>query len=184
MTAPAAIAAVVAGFTLPPSMARDGYALREECDDDVPFLRALYATTRTAEMAASGWTDSESQAFLAQQFGAQRSHYRTRIAGCRFAVIERNGMPVGRLYLQPRDTHVHIVDITVSPDMRGKGLGTAILQAVIDRTEIEALGVGLVVDRANPALALYLKLGFRSSGGTGVRLELEYPSRSARPIYS
>lgn len=167
----------LAAFALPASLAADGYALRDECDDDVPFLRALYATTRQAEMAAAaGWSDVQKLAFLAQQFAAQRADYRTRIADCRFAVIERDGTPIGRLYLQRRVAHLHIVDITLLPVVRGRGLGSAILQAVIERARTVGYGVGLVAERGNPALNLYRRLGFIALDETDLHVELKYPA--------
>lgn len=171
----------VATFALPIGLARDGYALREESDSDLPFLQALYATTRQVEMAViSAWSDMQKLAFLAQQFRAQREHYRTRIADCRFAVIERRGTPMGRLYLQTRATHVHVVDITLLTEARGRGLGTAILQAVIDTAHAGGYGVSLVVERGNPALHLYQRLGFTPLHETDLHIELACTPTSTR----
>lgn len=164
----------VATFALPAGLVRNGYALRDENDRDVLFLQILYATTRQTEMAAiSGWGMAQKQLFLAQQFAAQRSHFRTRIAGCRFMVIERHGLPIGRLYLQPCKSRIHVVDIALLPEARGNGLGTAILQAVIDWATVDEHRVSLVVERGNPAFNLYRRLDFVLVRETEMYMELE-----------
>ena len=71
-------------FQLPASLLSEGFALRPETEDDVPFLLRLYSTTREEELASvSGWTAEEKVKFLEMQFQAQRKHYREQIANCR-----------------------------------------------------------------------------------------------------
>ncbi len=161
-------------FTLPAALLRDGYALRPETDADIPFLKRLYASTREDELAQTGWPDAQKHAFLEHQFAAQRSHYRTYIAGCAFDLLEHNGEPVGRLYLEERAARLHIVDIALMPQSRGSGLGTAILQGVIDAARAQGKAVGIFVETFNPALRLYQRLGFRQFGEQGVYLEMEW----------
>jgi GNAT superfamily N-acetyltransferase len=160
-------------IALPAVLDAEGYALRPETDADLPFLSTLYASTRETELAAMRqWTAAQTQAFLAQQFFAQRHHYRTQIAGCAFWVIERGGTPIGRLYLQERVTQWHVVDIALLPDWRGKGIGTALIHAVIAAARDQAKAVGLFVDRRNIALRLYRRLGFVEIGATAFHLEM------------
>ena len=68
-------------------------------DEDLPFVEALYASTRAAEMALTGWPPEQQRAFLAQQHRAQHHHYRAYHAGAEWLIIERDGAPIGRLYL-------------------------------------------------------------------------------------
>jgi ribosomal protein S18 acetylase RimI-like enzyme len=60
----------------------------------------------------------------------------------------------------------YIDSIGVSPDRQGKGVGSALLRAVIDEyVNKHGQTLGLLVDEANPAAKrLYLKLGFKSAG--------------------
>ena len=160
-------------FEMPAALASLGFAVRPETDDDVPFLMALYVSTRTEELAPVPWTAAQKVAFLAGQFHAQRQHYRTHIPACAFLVIERNGAPVGRLYLEPRQTQLHLVDVALTPDQRGAGVGTALLKALIERAHREGKAVGIFVEHFNPALRLYRRLGFTEIQDTGVYLEME-----------
>jgi ribosomal protein S18 acetylase RimI-like enzyme len=88
-------------------------------------------------------------------------------------VIERRGAPAGRLYLEARVTQIHMVDIALLPELRGAGVGSTILQAVIDLAAAEGKGVGIFVERFNPALRLYQRFGFSEIADSGVYLEME-----------
>lgn len=169
-------------FELPAALLREGYALRPEAEDDLPFLERLYASTREAEMAQlSDWTAEQKQAFLAGQFAAQRYHYRHYFPESRFDVLTRHGEPAGRLYLETRVTRLHIIDIALLPAWQGKGLGTAVLKALIEAARDCGRGVGIFVERFNPALRLYRRLGFAEIGGDDVYLEMEWTTGAEQP---
>jgi GNAT superfamily N-acetyltransferase len=166
-------------FELPAALSRDGFALRPEAEGDIPFLVELYASTREAELAAVPWTPEQKRAFLLQQFEAQRRDYRTRLEGCVFDVIERGGEPIGRLYLHARGCALHVVDISLAPIWRGRGVGGAILEAVIASAHADGLAVGIFVEKYNPALSLYRRLGFVEIADHGVYLEMERAPKPA-----
>jgi ribosomal protein S18 acetylase RimI-like enzyme len=130
---------------------------RPETDADLPFVAALYASTRADELAATGWPDEMRAAFLEQQHRAQHAHYRAVHPDGEWLLVERGGAPVGRLYLAAQDDMLLIVDISLLPAMRGTGLGTAILTDVL---AAEARPVQLHVERTNRARRLYERLGF------------------------
>lgn len=135
-----------------------GISYRTMTDDDLPFVAALYATTRAEEVAATGWPEAMQAAFLAQQHRAQHAHYRGTWPNGEWLIIERAGTPVGRLYLAEELGKRLIVDISLLPEARGAGLGTAILS---DLLAAEAMPVELHVQRLNPARRLYERFGFR-----------------------
>jgi len=162
-------------FALPAALLSQGYALRPETDDDLPFLKRLYATTRESELAMVPWNDEQRDAFLAHQFAAQRHHYRTYIEHCRFDVLERHGEPLGRLYLEDRPTRLHIVDIALMPETRNQGLGTALLEALQVAGRAGNRGVGIMVEQFNTAaLRFYQRLGFVQIEDHGMHLEMEW----------
>ncbi|HXQ13471.1 MAG TPA: GNAT family N-acetyltransferase [Caulobacteraceae bacterium] len=161
-------------FALPAALQARGFALRPETDADLGFLSRLYASTREAELAPFPWSAEQKAAFLAQQFQAQRRHYRDTIDGCAFEVIEHDGEPVGRLYLEPRASHLNLVDIALLPAWRGQGVGAAILEALQDAARAGSRGVIAFVEKTNPALRLYHRLGFAAIADHGVYLEIEW----------
>ena len=54
------------------------------------------------------------------------------------------------------------LSVAVQPEYRGRGVGTALLRALISRgTEVGYRAMSLSVDARNPALRLYERLGFQ-----------------------
>jgi ribosomal protein S18 acetylase RimI-like enzyme len=161
-------------FALPAALIAQNYRLRAERDDDIPFLMALYASTREAELAPVPWSAEQKAAFLASQFEAQRVHYRKFFPATAFDVIERDGVPVGRLYVDVRVTHIHVIDIALLPGVRGQGVGTALMRALQDYARDLAMGLDLFVEKFNPALRLYRRLGFAGIADHDVQIEMEW----------
>ena len=83
---------------LPPLNLED-VRLRLAEEADYAFLRALYRQVRAAELAPVPWSEAEKHAFCDSQFALQDQHYRKHYAHSAFFVIERAGLPIGRLYL-------------------------------------------------------------------------------------
>ena len=167
-------------FSLPAALASQGYALRPETEADIPFLLRLYASTREEELAPIPWSAEQKQAFLEMQFAAQRRHYYSYIPDCAFDIIEKNGAPAGRLYLEARRTQLYVVDIALMPEHRGQGLGGAIMAALQARAAAQGKGVGIMVEKFNPALRLYRRLGFVEVADREVYLEMEWLPETAR----
>ena len=134
-----------------------GISYRPMTDDDLPFVAALYATTRAEEVAATGWPPPMQAAFLEQQHRAQHRHYRATHPQGEWLLIERAGEPIGRLYLAEELGQLLVVDISLLPAARGSGLGTAILT---DLLAGETRPVALHVQRTNRARRLYERFGF------------------------
>jgi ribosomal protein S18 acetylase RimI-like enzyme len=161
-------------FSLPAALSSCGYGLRPETEDDLPFLLRLYGSTREEELKAIPWSAEQKQAFLASQFQAQRHHYTNYIPACTFEVLTLAGEPVGRLYLEPRQGQLYIVDIALMPERRGQGLGSAIMRALQATARLSGRGVGIMVEKFNPALRLYRRLGFTDVADHEVYLEMEW----------
>lgn len=161
-------------FVLPEALLSTGLALRPETDDDLPFLMQVFASTRADELALVPWTQDQKDAFLVHQFGAQRYHYRTYFPDAAFDVLERNGRAIGRLYVDERQTRIHIVDIALMPESRGGGVGTALLSAIQDYAATRGKGVDIFVERMNPAKTLYDRMGFKVIREEEIYLEMDW----------
>jgi ribosomal protein S18 acetylase RimI-like enzyme len=162
---------------IPEKLARAGIGLRPEVPSDDAFLLALYRSTREHELAMlPHWDEAAKAAFIAQQFAAQRHHYRGVIENCSFDVIERKGAPIGRLYVQERQTQLHIVDIALMPEERGRGVGQALLESLIREASVAGKATGIFVESYNPARRLYERLGFTPIGEQSVYVEMERPA--------
>jgi ribosomal protein S18 acetylase RimI-like enzyme len=136
--------------------------LRPATPADRAFLLELYASTRAAELALLPWDDATKRAFVEQQFTAQDVHYRRHYGDAAFDVVELAGEPAGRLTVLRGTEDIRIVDIALLAAFRGRGIGTALLQAVLDEAGASERSVSIGVEVTNPARALYARLGFEA----------------------
>jgi len=149
-------------LAIPPALSERGFVLRPETEADVPFLLRLYISTRWEELAqVADWTEAQKIAFLESQFAAQRSYYLSHYASAAFDVLEAQGVPAGRLYLDRQADTLLIVDIALLPEWCGRGIGTALLEAMFAEARLSGKGVTISVEKFNPAQRLYRRLGFR-----------------------
>ncbi len=151
-----------------------GLAYRPMTDRDLPFVAALYATTRADEMAGSGWPAEMQRAFLDQQHRAQHHHYRTFHPDAEWLIVEREGADLGRLYVEESADRFLLIDISLLPESRGTGIGGAILADLLDLARARAKPVSLHVERSNRARRLYVRLGFRLVEDNGLYLRMEW----------
>lgn len=142
--------------------------LRPETDADLDFLCALYGSTREEELAQTEWSREQKNAFIRMQFQAQRSHYLTHYPGATFDVIEVDGERAGRLYVHRGEESVRIVDVALQPNVRGRGIGTSLLRALIAEVLPTGKKLSIHVEKFNPAMRLYQRLGFRKVNEHGV----------------
>lgn len=147
---------------------------RPETDADEVFLRGLYAGTRAPELVLIPWDDAAKAAFLRQQFDAQRIHYRREFPQADFDVLLHGGSPLGRLYLDRSGPEWRLLDIALVPDMRGQGLGTALLCGILAEAGAAGRPVLLHVEAFNPARRLYDRLGFLPLAGDGIYLPMAW----------
>ncbi len=142
---------------------------RQITDQDMGFLSRLYRSTREAELAQVSWGEAEKQAFCQMQFEAQHSHYHKHYPDALWLMIEQKGSPIGRLYLERWPKEHRIIDIALMPEARGQGIGAALLQDLqTDAAADGSRGIGIHVEKANPAMALYHRLGFVTIEEKGV----------------
>jgi ribosomal protein S18 acetylase RimI-like enzyme len=156
-----------------------GIAYRPITDDDLPFLGALYASTRAEEVAMTGWPPEMQGQFLAQQFDAQHRHYMRHYPDAEWLIVERGGEPIGRLYIEEWSTQIRIIDISLMTESRGRGLGAAILEDMLEMARSAGKSVSIHVEKNNPARHLYDRLGFAAVEDKGVYDMLEWrPDRT------
>ena len=148
--------------------------LRPERDADREFLCALYGSTRADELAQVPWSEAEKERFVRFQFETQRRFYREQYPGATFEIIEVDGAPAGRLYVVEWSREIRLMDVALLPAYRGRGIGTTLLHDLQTRAAAAGKPLSIHVERFNPALRLYQRLGFRALEDKGVYLLLEW----------
>ena len=141
---------------------------------DEAFLFSVYASTRTDEMARVDWNAEQQEAFLRMQFRAQSQFYVENYPGAEFQVITLNDQPIGRLYVHRRADEIRIMDIALLPEFRGQGIGSTLLQNILERGKNLNLPVTIHVEQFNPAIRLYQRMGFQPKEDKGVYLLMEW----------
>jgi len=130
-------------------------------DGDQPFLCELYAGTRADEMIVVDWPEAQKTTFLTMQFDAQHRYYQEQFPAASYLVVEQDGQSIGRIYLDRRSDELRLIDIALIPATRNQGLGKALLLDLLDEAQKAALPVRIHVESFNPAMRLYLRLGFK-----------------------
>jgi ribosomal protein S18 acetylase RimI-like enzyme len=147
--------------------------LRPVVDSDRAFLVELYGSVREPELGQVPWDDATKRAFVEQQFAAQDAHYRQHYPGATLDVVEVDGRPAGRLYVHRGPSDIRIMDVALAPAFRGRGIGTALLQTLVEEAQASGRKLSIHVEVNNPARALYERLGFAPAGEHGVYVLME-----------
>jgi len=149
--------------------------------EDAEFLYRVYASTRQEELAQVPWSDTEREAFLRMQFHAQHTHYHTHYADADYQIILLAGVPIGRLYVDRSATEIILMDIALLPNLRGGGIGTKLIRAVLEEADHAGIMTSLYVEQSNPAMRLYKRLGFQQIKDEGIywRMERQPPNVAA-----
>lgn len=147
---------------------------RPVTDADLQFLRDLYASTRAEEMTVVDWPETQIGEFLTMQFEAQHHYYQEQFSSAEFLVVEQDGDSIGRVYLDRRSDELRLIDIALMPEARNQGLGKALLLDLLDEAQAAALPVRIHVEKFNPAMRLYLRLGFKPLEDQGVYQLMEW----------
>lgn len=151
-----------------------GVTWRTMREGDLAFAASVYASTRIEELAATGWPEEAKQAFLAQQHQAQHHHYRRHYEGADWLIVERNGAPIGRLYLCEGGSDIRLIDIALLPRHRGTGIGAAMVDDLLAWARALGKSVSLHVEPNNPVRRLYQRLGFVAGGMAGAYQRMDW----------
>jgi len=147
--------------------------LRRARLDDQPFLFELYRSTRSDEMAAWSWPASEQEAFLKMQFNAQKQYYNTQFPRADYQIVLLDEWPIGRLIIKRGEDETRLVDIALLSEHRNLGIGTALIQNLLDEADHAHKPVRLHVSKFNPAVRLYERLGFSKIDETATHFLME-----------
>ena len=152
---------------------------RPVAEDDAPFLRELYASTRP-DLALLP-TEAR-DVILPLQLRAQRQDWTARFPGSEHDLIVLDGLPVGRTWVAWLEDECRIVDLSLLPAWRGRHVGSEVAEKVLGRADRDGLPVRLSVAGDNVrGVSFWERLGFAQAGGDGVYLAFERPLRTARP---
>lgn len=126
-------------------------SFRPATSEDKPFVDAMQRRTMTPYVEKT-WASAEERAayFVRTAFDAAATR-----------IVLWDGVPAARVSILRDERGMLLDNLHVLPEFQSKGIGAAIIRRVFDEARREGLLVHLSVLKANPARALYERLGFR-----------------------
>ena len=146
---------------------------------DIDTLAQIYASTRREELAPIlDWSAQQKEAFLRNQFELQHKCYMEGYPNAAFDLVMAGEDVLGRLYVDRRADEIRVIDIALLPQYRGRGIGRAILESLLDEAASRDRGrvVRIHVEHMNPAMRLYVRLGFYEIEDKGIYKLMEWRS--------
>lgn len=129
-------------------------------EEDENFLFELYSTTRE-DLLSLGWGLQETQNLLRMQFQAQRHSYHTQYPEADHRLIMWEENRAGQFMVNRTEQEIVLVDISLLPTHRNRGIGTKVLENLQREAAQYAKLLRLQVLHSNHARRLYHRLGFQ-----------------------
>jgi ribosomal protein S18 acetylase RimI-like enzyme len=135
--------------------------LRPCVQEDEAFLYDVFCTTWENQVAALP-NPNLAQHVLRIQHIAQERRFASRYPGHHRYMVLDDGEPVGRLYVHEGTSMLHVIDLTLLPRFRSRGIGTRLARELFAHAAEHGLSIKVRVPRRNlRASGLYSSLGFR-----------------------
>ena len=161
-------------------------ALTPEADS---LAYRLFAVDKLAEFAAIGVPQLQAEELVQMQWRGRTLTYANQYPGAEdWTISLEDGTPVGRYLLQKTSQSVRMVDFAILPEWRGRGIGTQVLQRLIQNTATNGSIFSLRVEKNNRALYLYKRLGLNIISSDEISFEMEWkpdrivPTPNANPV--
>ena len=142
--------------------------LRAATKDDADFLYSLHRAAMQAYVAQTWgqWDEAWQSQYFQQHFDPSARQ-----------IIVLHGQDIGTFSVIRQVTDIFLNDIELLPAYQGHGIGTQLIQRLIDEARQTGASITLQVLKVNPARRLYERLGFSISGETPTHYQM-----SATPL--
>jgi ribosomal protein S18 acetylase RimI-like enzyme len=131
--------------------------LRNATSADYNYLYKVFRATMKTYIAETRgeWSENREEA----QFRAQLD-----VSASQIVLVDNS--PVGFITVPFREDALWIHTICIVPEHQNRGIGTAVIESVITRSQEQQLHLHLSVLKVNPARRLYERLGFKVTHAT------------------
>ncbi|WP_020140352.1 GNAT family N-acetyltransferase [Streptomyces sp. 351MFTsu5.1] len=126
------------------------WTLRPATPDDVEPIAELRAVVLRPDLERLGRFDER----------RVRQRFRDAFVAAQLSVIESDGRLVGSVALRPAEDGHWLEHFFIDPGLQGRGLGSAVLSALLARTDAAGVTVRLDVLQGSAARRLYERHGF------------------------
>jgi GNAT superfamily N-acetyltransferase len=143
-------------------------SLRPARDGDRDFVERVYfETQRWLIEALFGWSDDETE----------RANFADSYDAANTQIITVDNEDAGWLTVQ-RGRDLNLDSIYLAPQQQRRGVGTILIQRLIDEADRSGMLVRLSTAKINPARQLYERLGFVVVGEGPYKVHMERRRRS------
>ena len=139
--------------------------------EDESFLQELYSSTRD-DLRYLSADENQARQLMTMQYLAQKRSYGQQFPNASHEIILLDGKAIGRMIVDRTSDAICLVDLAVLTDERGLGIGTIILDRLIEESSSRNVPIELSVLKTNRAQRLYDRLGFKIYDDDGVRLHM------------
>lgn len=127
------------------------FHLRPARADEFDFVAEIYiAAMRPLMQQLDAWDEPMRRAAIRRSYKAADSR-----------IISRDGADIGWIQVTQRDADYNLAQIQILEEYCGLGIGSEIINALLDRAADEGKTVSLSAVRVNRAIGLYQRMGFR-----------------------
>lgn len=128
-------------------------SLRDAREEDFKFLYNLHRENLKEYIDQTwGWDENWQFNYFRERFD---------ISGKKIILIGEE--EIGSLAVQDRDDCIFLSYIAIMPVYQNQGIGTWLIEGILDKGRQKNVPVKLKVLRKNPAQALYRRLGFKAT---------------------
>ena len=146
-------------------LARLRVGRRAATDADRAFARRTHhlAFRDVVERQYGPWVDEQQDSLFESSWEAGP-----------YEIIMLGGEPCGYLCVEDRPFDVHLRELVLLPTYQGRGIGSSLLESVIEHARARRVPVSLRTGLMNRAANLYRRVGFRQIGTTATHLLFEW----------
>ncbi|HVM81788.1 MAG TPA: GNAT family N-acetyltransferase [Stellaceae bacterium] len=139
-------------------------SLRPARQSDYDFAAALYFDSAKPLLTAlDRWNESRVVARFGRAFKPEQAH-----------IIRADGDNIGWLQVSQSVDGFHLHQLHLVDRFRNRGIGTSLIQSLLERARRAKRPVALNVMRGNPAISLYRRLGFSVVGEDAEKFKMRW----------
>ncbi len=168
-----------------PANASPSVSIRPATAQDRELLLRIYASTRARELALVPWDAAQKSLFLRRQFAFQDQHYRTQFPDAEYSIVVHNGEDAGRIFITRDESRIHVLEFTILPEHRGRGVATEIVRRLKEEARGKALPLTTYLDQLSDSQAWLEKRGFTRISDEGIHYLMRWtPSGQTSELQS
>jgi ribosomal protein S18 acetylase RimI-like enzyme len=148
--------------------------LRPALAADEPFQFDLFRAHSIGMLQLGGLPEAMIDNLATMQYRARTQSYQDSYPDARWSIVELAGIPVGELIEHDEADAIYIVDVTLRPEQRKRGIGSALVRSVIAAGAQRGGVRALVLVNNEVSLSMFRGLGFVETGQGGAHVELRW----------